>query len=356
MTTPVGILFQFPFVTALSTTGTLLPGFTATFYLTGTLTPANVFSDGACTVSIGNIVTADATGTLPAFYLSPTTTYKVIFNVVAAGAQLRSTVDPLVVPAATTAITYWYGGVDSGSANAYAIAFSANFTALASGIFITWVPNNTNTGNSTLNVNTLGNVNILTLLGAALPAGALQAGVPVTTLYYAGNHYLLGASAAGNVNATGNVALGATGKTLQGWGQTSGAYEDMSPDHSSWSSTASGGYTANPSGTLKWRKTASMVEVYSDAQLTGTSNAATDITLSGLPAEITPAAIRKVPCSGLVNNGNVGYTGVAEVNINNTITVRLTQVSGTAIVETSAAWATANAKGLDAGWTITYPL
>jgi hypothetical protein len=357
MTTPVGILFQNPFGRVLSAVGQIQPSMTATFYLTGTTTPANVYSDGACTVSIGNVVTADATGTLPAFYLSPLITYKVVLAT-SVGAQIGSPVDPYVVPAATTAISVWYGGLDTGAANAYVLTFASNFSAYSNGLRVAFVPANNNSGASTVNINSIGIVNLQTVAGTTLGPGALVAGQPVDMIYYGGSFLLLGPSGAYDLLATGNVALGGAGKTLQGWGATFAAYEDMSPDHSSWTTTLSGGFAANPTGTLKWRKIGSFASIYSDAQLTGTSNAATDITASGVPAEITPAQNRRVFCFGLVNNGNVNYSGQCIISSAGTLSITLANAAGagSTIQTVTGLWATANAKGLDSGFMVTYPL
>lgn len=71
-------------------------------------------------------------------------------------------------------VTLW-GGVDTGIANAYVLNFTANFTAYQDGIVIYWIPSNTNTGPSTINVNGLGPVNIINQDGSPLYLGQLQA-------------------------------------------------------------------------------------------------------------------------------------------------------------------------------------
>lgn len=68
-----------------------------------------------------------------------------------------------------------YGGVDTGIANAYVLDFVANFTAYTDGIAIFWIPSNTNTGPSTINVNGLGPVAIINQDGSPLYLGQLQA-------------------------------------------------------------------------------------------------------------------------------------------------------------------------------------
>lgn len=90
-----------------------------------------------------------------------------------------------------------YGGVDTGSVNAYALTFTAQFSAYADGIIIYWIPSNTNTGASTINVNGLGAVAITNQDGTALRPGQIIAGNVVGILYKTGGFILL------NVNAVG---------------------------------------------------------------------------------------------------------------------------------------------------------
>jgi hypothetical protein len=76
-----------------------------------------------------------------------------------------------------------YGGSDTGTPNAYALSFVANFTAYTDGIVIYWIPGNTNTTASTINVNGLGVVAIINQDGSALSAGQIAAGRVVEMIY-----------------------------------------------------------------------------------------------------------------------------------------------------------------------------
>jgi len=97
MTTPTGKLFADPRVKPLSATGTQQPACTATFYLTGTTTPANVYADGGLTTPLANPVTSDSAGRFVAIYMDPGVIYRVVLNT--AGATLISDTDPYVVDA-----------------------------------------------------------------------------------------------------------------------------------------------------------------------------------------------------------------------------------------------------------------
>lgn len=75
-----GVLFYNPLARQLSISGTILPGWTAQFYLTGTTTPADVYTDGALTTPHTNPVEADADGHMPPIYLNPAVTYRVLMK------------------------------------------------------------------------------------------------------------------------------------------------------------------------------------------------------------------------------------------------------------------------------------
>ncbi len=66
-----------------------------------------------------------------------------------------------------------YGGIDSGSVNAYVLTFDASFASYVDGIVIYWIPSSTNTGPSTLNVNGLGALPIADTGGNPLAPGAI---------------------------------------------------------------------------------------------------------------------------------------------------------------------------------------
>lgn len=94
MTTPIGVLFQNPLVKPLSSNATFMSACTATFYKTGTTTPATIYADGTLTTPLANPLTADASGTFPAVYLDPTVIYRVILKT-SAGVLVSDT-DPYV--------------------------------------------------------------------------------------------------------------------------------------------------------------------------------------------------------------------------------------------------------------------
>lgn len=95
-----------------------------------------------------------------------------------------------------------YGGVDTGSANAYLLTFTANFAAYTDGIVIYWIPSNSNTGASTVNVNGLGAISVVNADGSALSANSIQANVPTTILYKSGAFVLVTSLSSTNTGGT----------------------------------------------------------------------------------------------------------------------------------------------------------
>jgi hypothetical protein len=87
-----------------------------------------------------------------------------------------------------------FGGVDTGSANAYVLNFNTPFTSYTNGEVIYFIPNSTNSALPqpvTLNVNGLGPIPILNINGSALGAGQIQAGQTTQVMYYNGSFQLI---------------------------------------------------------------------------------------------------------------------------------------------------------------------
>jgi hypothetical protein len=197
-----------------------------------------------------------------------------------------------------------YGGVDTGSANAYVLNFTANFTSYVDGIIIYWIPANTNTGASTINVNGLGVVNIVNPDGSALVTGEITANQPAQILFKSGAFELITA--------------------------TTTIYGSFTP---SW-----GGFSVVPATTpIAYRRNGTLVSLIFNP-VNGTSNA-NSFTMSNLPSIITPrfVAAMSYPVIGLLDNSARIPSGLAAVNSAGTITF---YKDGT-----QALWTAAGAKG-----------
>lgn len=116
-----------------------------------------------------------------------------------------------------------FAGTDSGSANAYIVNYSAPYTSYTQGSpVIYFIPSNSNTGASTINVNSLGVVNIVNPNGTPLTAGQIVANQMVQIVWQTGQFILTSVGATTGLNigtfgaevslASANVTdLGSTG-------------------------------------------------------------------------------------------------------------------------------------------------
>lgn len=220
------------------------------------------------------------------------------------------TVDDLV----SSQLITLYGGVDTGSVNAYVLNFTANFSAYADGIFIYWIPSNTNTGPSTINVNGLGVVAIVDPNGTALGAGAILAN-QVTSIFYKGGQFIL---------TSFSVVAGSFVGTLTGM-------------------------TTTVTGTINYRVVAGICTLYVTANRTGTSNANT-FTVTGLPDVVLPlnTSFYNAMC-GLLRDNGADIVGAATIVAS---TSTMTLYAGA----NASGFSGAGQKGLPAGWTVSYPL
>jgi hypothetical protein len=162
--------------------------------------------------------------------------------------------------------------------------------------------------------------------------------------------------AAGSLDVTGDAQFGSAGSnTLTSWGTTAAAQVDISGDKGSWTTTLTGPYTSNPSGTLKWERQGNLVTIWCDASsgILGTSTSAATITASGLPAEITPSSNRNMMCE--VEDGTVGgCAGFASVTTSNTIVFNTAKVSSNYLVPSN--FASGETVGIIQNWSISYSL
>lgn len=149
-----------------------------------------------------------------------------------------------------------YGGVDTGVINAYVLNFTANFTAYQDGIVIYWIPSNTNSTASTINVNGLGIVSIVNQNGDPLTSSQLVANQVATIMYVSGQFLLISSGIAPSV---------VTGSFTPVWT----------------------GFSVDPIGDIDYTKIGALVILQAGALMTGTSNA-TEMSITNLPTILRP--------------------------------------------------------------------
>jgi hypothetical protein len=240
-------------------------------YAAGSSTPAPTYKDSTGISVNTNPIVLNARGEAD-IWIPPNVSLK--FIVADAAGNLIATVDNIV----NSQLITLFGGTDVGGVNAYILNFTANFTAYADGIQLTWIPANTNTGASTINVNGLGVLNIVHPDGSVLFPGEITANQPVQILLKGGAFELLSAI------------------------HLSGVFVPV------WS-----GYAASPSTPASYRRSGNLVALSFSVLATSTT---TSLILTNLPALITPyyANTQKIPCLGMIDNGaNVTTISTAQV-------------------------------------------
>lgn len=157
-------------------------------YQAGTSAKLATYPDDDTSSTNPNPITLDFRGEWD-IWVPPNVAYKYVFAPPGSDDPPTApiwTVDDLV----SAQLITLYGGVDTGIANAYVLIFTANFTAYTDGIVIYWIPANTNTGPSTINVNGLGPVPIVNPDGTPLYLGELVAG-QFSAIIYSGGSFKL---------------------------------------------------------------------------------------------------------------------------------------------------------------------
>lgn len=150
-------------------------------YEAGTSTKLDTYPDENTGSPNSNPIVLDYRGEAN-IWMPPNVAYKLVFarpdDTDPPGAPIW-TVDDIVN---SELVTLW-GGVDTGIANAYVLDFVANFSAYEDGIAIFWIPSNTNTGPSTININGLGPVPITNQDGTPLYLGQIKSNEVVLIVY-----------------------------------------------------------------------------------------------------------------------------------------------------------------------------
>ena len=253
-------------------------------YQAGTTTKLSTYTDSGGLTANANPTILDFRGEAN-IWIPPNIAYKYVL-------APESDTDPPANPIWTvdnlvsSQLVTLYGGVDSGVANAYVLTFTANFTAYTDGIVIYWIPSNTNTTASTINVNGLGPVDIVNQDSTPLTSSQLVAN-QVATIMYVGGQFLLISSGIAPSMVTGSFT-----PTWTGFG--------ASP----------------PTGDIFYQKIGGLVIAQCDASnMVGTSNA-TGLSITNLPAILRPqsSAHARQPIVVIDNGadavGAFGFSGV----------------------------------------------
>jgi len=255
-------------------------------YKAGSSTKTATYTDSTGSVTNTNPVILNARGEAPV-WIPPNTGFKFVL------ASATDT-DPPSAPIWTvdnitnSQLITLYGGQDTGITNAYVLNFTANFASLTNGIVIYWIPTNTNTGPSTINVNGLGVQNISNQDGTVLGSGQIVAG-GVTCIFYYNGQWLL-TSSTGSINKTGSfVATLTSGPNTQ-------------------------------SITCQYSITGYVATVY--IPVCSVTNSGGALSLTGWPVNLQPNTSIQTPLIPITNNQFVYQSGIAYLTpSNSTVTL-----------------------------------
>lgn len=166
-------------------------------YQAGTTTPLATYTDSTGVTQNANPVILNSRGECNC-WIPPNTGYKFVLE--DSFGNVIWTVDQVF----NSQLITLFGGVDTGIANAYILNFASPFSSYQNGEVIFFIPANSNTGASTINVNGLGVVSIINQNGTALAANELLTNQVATIMYYNGNFLLLQGAQQGLVSWGGN--------------------------------------------------------------------------------------------------------------------------------------------------------
>jgi len=172
--------------------GVPLAGGLLTTYAGGTNNPIATYIDSTGTTTNTNPITLNFRGEA-SIWLLPNVAYKFALTDSAGNAIPGYPVDNIV----DAALLSLYGGVDTGVSNAYILNFTSPVPANTNGQVIYWLPSNSNTGPSTINVNGAGPQAILNPNGTALGANQILSGQFVSIISINGVWQLYGGSGVG---------------------------------------------------------------------------------------------------------------------------------------------------------------
>ena len=170
-------------------------------YAAGTTTPIATYKDSVGTVNT-NPITLNARGEC-SLWLTPNVGYKLALTDSSGNLISGYPVDQIF----NSQLLSLYGGVDTGSPNAYVLTYNAPYTSYTQGNpIIYWIASNSNTGPSTINVNNLGIVNIVNPNGSPLTAGQIVNN-QMTQIVWQGGQFILT-----SIGATAGLQIGTFGQ------------------------------------------------------------------------------------------------------------------------------------------------
>lgn len=245
-------------------------GYKLFVYDAGTSTPAVTYGNSSLSTVNPQPIVLDYRGECN-LWLEPNRAYKYIF---APPTDTDPPTNPIwsVDNISSVQLLTLYGGGDTGSANNYVLNFTAPFTSYIDGTVIYWVPSNTNTGASTLNVNGLGALALVNQNGAVLSAGQLVVNQVAVVMLKSGQWLLISSGLSAPASQTIFVArrnyLGSD-QTLTNNANTTVIFDTEDVDAGGNYNNATGVFTAPLAGVYQFSCDMLIISNATPAQLVG---------------------------------------------------------------------------------------
>lgn len=151
---------------------------------------------------------------------------------------------------------------------------------------------------------------------AALAVSGLNGDLYIAPRTSNANSVMIATPPGASGTAVTRLAINASAPYIQGYGPVAAALVDMTPDTGSFTGALTG-FAANQNVSCHWVRMGNVVMLFL-AGITAASTATT-MTMTGLPAAITPASAFTVPCI-LEDNGNIALDGANFAASSGTIT------------------------------------
>lgn len=224
---------------AVDANGAPIAGALLQFYLTGTNTPATVYTTSSLATALSNPVAADSGGLFAPIYLDPTVTYRMQLQTALGGVirDIDPVATPLAIPSNAISAAMLQAGVAisnlgftpvSKAGDTATNLLLANTTLAANSAGYIGAPANEQDGNYTFALSDAGKMvraNIVSAAAWTIPPGSSVA-YPAGTVMLLRNAY--GSTASVTVTRSGGVTLtGAGGSTNKDWALAPGGMASL---------------------------------------------------------------------------------------------------------------------------------
>lgn len=226
--------------------------------------------------------------------------------------------------------------VDTGTANAYVVSLPHTPSGYVDGLTVRFRAINTNTGASTINVNSLGTKSIRNRSGSALAAGDITVGVPLEVIY---------STATGFFHLSENSAVSATAAASSATAAASSASSASSSASAAASSATSAASSASAASTSETNaaSSASSASTSASTATTQASNASTSATNAASSATTATTKASEASTSATNAASSASSASTSATNASNSASAAATSATNASNSASSASTSATNA-------------